>query len=700
MAGSISEVVLKNRKVQMQGPLGERKMFIKAARVVEGMNKITETTIDWLSPDQKVELGKVVGQTIKIKVQKGDDEGGGHRLFVGTCIEAEYIGLHEGFGFYSLEVRPWLWFLTRTTNCAIFQNLTAEEIIKQVFNDRGHSDFTFSVSRKLEKRIYTVQYNETDYDFICRLMEEEGIYFYSTVKNGVDHLMLVDNIGPHVPVDGYATIEFAQREASYRRATDHVFEWRGSENVTSGRVTLRDYNFEKPKADMTTRNNIPKGNHPFKSYELYGYPGHYRETAVGTEHARIRMEAEAVRFSVRSAIGNVRTLANGATFKLQKHGRDEENQDYLIVNAIHMIQIEVQQKDESQEVKELPGTIEFDEKNKDTYRCTFQVIPKKVPYRAPFKTQWPKIPGILLAKVTGPSGEEIYTDKHGRIKVQFPWDRDGKNDENTSCWVRVVTPWSGKTWGMVAVPRMGQEVVIQFEDGDPDRPICTGMLYNADLMPPYALGANKTQSGIKTRSSKGGGDENYNELVFEDKKDDEFIRMHAEKDYFLTVENDATVSIGNDKKSPGSITTKIYQDRTENIEKGDLTLTVETGNEKRDIKTDRSEKIGANASQEVGGNKKMDVKGNFEGTTGGNSTAEVKGNSSETVTGTFKSSVTGSITIESKASIELKVGPSSIKIDMSGITIKGPVITTEAQGMATHKANGILTINGSMTMIN
>ncbi|QYK42389.1 MAG: type VI secretion system tip protein VgrG [Paracoccaceae bacterium] len=696
--GGISQVILENRKIKMDGPLGPKKMFIKSARVVEALSTVTETTIDFMSPDQKVDLGQVVGRTIKVMVQKGEEGGDAWREFVGTCIEAQYMGLHEGFGFYSLEVRPWIWFLTRSSGCRIFQNQSATDIIKKIFSDRGFSDYTVSVNRSLEPRIYTVQYNETDYDFISRLMEEEGIYFFSTVKNGVDHLMIVDDIGAHQPVQDFPTIEFATREQEYRRTTDHIFEWRGSENVTSGKVTLRDYNFEKPKADMTTVKSTPKGSHSHKNYELYGYSGHYRETALGDEYARIRMQAEAVKFQVRNAIGNVRTLATGATFKLDKHKRDAENQDYLITGAVHMLQIEVQMEDETQQVKELPGTIEFDEKNKDSYRCTFQTIPKNVPYRAPFKTEWPKIPGILLAKVTGPGGEEIYTDKYGRIKVQFPWDREGKNDENTTCWVRVVTPWSGKNWGMIHIPRIGQEVVIQFEDGDPDRPICTGMLYNADTMPPYELPANMTMQGIKTNSSKGGG--GFNELVFEDKKDEEYVRLQSEKDYFEIIKNNATITIGLEKQDDGDITTTIHRNRTETIKTGDLTLTVEQGNEKRDIKTDRTEKVGQHATQEVGGNKTMKVTGNYEGSTGGNSSATVSGNSEESVTGTFKSTVTGPITIESSASIELKVMGSSIKIDPSGVTIKGPMITTEAQGIAQHKGSGMVIIQGGLVMIN
>lgn len=698
--GGGATLVLENRKIKMEGPLGATKMFVKTARVIEGLSMLTEMTVDFMSPDHKVDLAAIVGRPVTVKVQKGEETGDDWRDFTGTCVEAQFVGVHEGFAFYSLEVRPWLWFLTQTTGCRIFQKLNAVDIIKKIFGDRGFSDYTISVSRNPDKREYCVQYNETDYDFICRLMEEEGIYFFSTVANGRDQLVLADNIGAHQPVKDYPTIDFAMREEAYRRTEDHIYEWRGTEEVTSGKVTLRDYNFEKPRADLTTAKAIPKGTHNHKSYELYRYPGHYRETALGEIYARVRMEAEACQYQERRGVSNVRTIGTGTTFKLKGHKRDAENAEYLVTGAEHIMQIEVQAEDESQQVKGLPGTIEVDEENKDSYRCTFRAIPKNTPYRAPLVTPWPAIPGILLAKVVGPSGEEIYTDKYGRIKVQFPWDREGTNNENSSCWIRVVTPWSGKDWGMVHVPRIGQEMVVQFEDGDIDRPICTGMLYNADTMPPYALPANMTQMGIKTRSSKGGGADNYNELVFEDKKDAEFIRMHSEKDYFLTVENDAIVSIGETKKDPGSLTTVIYKDRTETIKTGDLTLTVETGNETRDIKTNRTEKVGADAKQEVLGNKTMQVTGNYEGSTGGNSKASVTGNSETSVTGTTKHSSTGPMTIESTASITIKCGGSSIEMTPGSITIKSPMITTEAQGIAQHKASGMMIIQGSMTMIN
>jgi type VI secretion system secreted protein VgrG len=721
-SGAIT-AILENRKLKMSGPLPEDKMFIKAARVIEGLSKIYEGTIDFLSHDRDLDLAKLVGQTHKIRVQIGEEEGGQWREFVGTCIEAQFVGLHEGYSFYSLEVRPWIWFLTKTSNNRIFQNQSAVDIIKKIFGDRGFSDYTFQNSRNPDPRIYTVQYNETDYDFICRLMEEEGMYFFSAVKGGKDHLNIVDGAGGHQPIPGDSSVEFKAREQNFRRSEDHVFEWRGGEAVKSGKVVLRDYNFETPRADKTTVKAIPKGSHGHKNYELFQYPGHYRENALGDIYSRIKMEAEAAPQALRDGICNVRTFAAGATFTLTGQSRSADNQQYLITSGTHMMQIEMQEEDETQQVQgqtgggkggqtssaaapDIPGTIKFDEKNKDSYRCMFQSIPKSIPFRAPQTTAWPKIPGILLAKVTGPAGEEIHTDKYGRIKVQFPWDRDvdfkgdGKGHETSSCWVRVSTPWAGKNWGMIAVPRIGQEVIIQFEDGDPDRPICTGMLYNSDVMPPYALPANMTQTGILTRSSKGGGEANFNELVFEDKKGEEFVRFHSEKDFFHTVENNAVVKIGMDKKDPGDITTDIHNSRTETIHEGDLTLTVKTGNEKRDIKTNREEKIGADAKQEVGGNKEMKVTGNYEGSTGGNSKATVTGSSETSVTGTTKHTSTGAMTIESTASITLKVGPSSIEITPVGITIKGPMIKSEASTMAEHSGSVMMTIKGGFVMIN
>ena len=395
--------------------------------------------------------------------------------------------------------------------------------------------------------------------------------------------------------------------------------------------------------------------------------------------------------------------ALGQTFKLKDHPRVSDANEFLLVSAVHHLQIETDYEDEETRNQLIDSRLDYDPLNKDTYRCIFEVIPKADQFRAPIVTPWPEIPGVHTAIVTGPSGEEIHTDKFGRIKVQFHWDREGQNNEKSTCWIRTMMPWTGKNWGMIAIPRIGQEVVIQFEEGDPDRPICTGMLYNADTMPPYELPKNMTQSGVKTRSTKKGGAENFNELMFEDKKDEELVRFVAEKDYKQVVENNADITIGLEKKDEGSLTQTIHKTKTETIKTGDHIFKVETGNQDVFIKTDHKEVIEGKATQTITGDTTQTVKtGNFKQTIEtGNKTVEVKlGNSS------LKTAV-GKINEEAMQSIEMKVGSSSIKIDQMGVTIKGMIVKIEgttmldAKGMMTKvTGDAMLKLQGGLTMIN
>jgi type VI secretion system secreted protein VgrG len=691
--------ILENRMLRMKSPLDTTKAFIRAARVVEGLSKITETTVDFYSKDRALSLDELVGQDVTVEIAK-DNDYKDVRKFVGTCIEAYYVGYEHGYAYYSAQLRSWNWFLTKGYGNRIFQNKTVVQIIEDIFNELGFSDYDVDTSHSYVAREYTVQYNESNWDFLCRLMEEEGLYFFSTVKGTADHLMIVDNIGPHKVVPDFAKIEYKEREGQLSLKDQVVFEWRSSERVTSGRVTLNDWNFEKTTAPLKVVKAMPEGKHSHKNHEIYRYPGHYRETSLGDHYVKVEMEANAVQYQTRTGICNVRVIGTGATFSLTDHKRSSENAEYMVSSAIHMMQIELEEDNTQgiEDVRSMPGSIEIAEENKDMYRCTFSVIPKQTQFRAPRTTSWPRIPGILIATVTGPAGEEIHTDKYGRIKVQFPWDREGKKDEKTTCWVRVVTPWSGNKWGMVNIPRIKQEVVIQFEDGDPDRPICTGMLYNAETMPPYDLPANKMQSGFKSNSSKGGG--GFNELLFEDKKDAEFVHLQSEKDYQEIIKNNAVITIGMEKMDPGDLTQTIYANKTETIKTGDMTFTIETGSEHRDIKTDKNEKIGGNSDLKVTGNVTEAVTGNQEAKITGNLTEKVTGNREEKTTGTYTSKTTGAVTIESSQKIVLKVGGNSITIDQSGIKIKGMMVETNASGMATHKAGGIMTIKGSLTMIN
>jgi type VI secretion system secreted protein VgrG len=710
------KAILENRKLKLTGPLPENQIFIRAARVKEGLSKLSEITVEFLSPDRALDLAKIVGREMTVSVQAEDDK---PRPFKGTCIEAEYLGLYQGYGLYTAELRTWFWFLTQKMNNRVYQDLTAIDIIKKVFGDSGFADFAVSTSRTYEKRPYTVQYQETDFAFLSRLMEEEGLYYFSGVQGDKDKLFVVDGTGGHSAIAGRASLAFAFAEAEYRRADDHVFEWQSSEHVVPGKVTLTDYNFETPRADLKTVNALPKGNHGHKSYEIYGTPGHYRQTALGETYARIQMQERAARHKRRTGVSNMRTLATGATFTLTDHPRSAENAEYLILSATHFLQIEEDEDEAATEFPAmrpptLPGRLVFGDENKDMYRCQFEVQPKDTPYRAERVTPWPQIPGILLAKVVGPAGEEIHTDKYGRIKVQFPWDREGKNDDKSSCFVRTVMPWTGKGWGFIAIPRIGQEVAIQFEDGDPDRPICTGMLYNADTMPPYALPANMTQSGIKTNSSKGG--EGFNELMFEDKKSSELVRFQAEKDFTQIVKNNAVVTIGLEKKDSGDLTQTIHRNRTETLKTGDNTFTVEDGNETRSIAKDQSETIGKNRTKSVGDNSDLTVGKNMtetinqnrtetvaqnkDSTIGSDMSVTVGSNLSETVGASQTTTVAQSVTIEAGMDITLKVGSNSIKIDQMGVTVNGMMVTLNAKTIGKFEAGAMLVLNGKLTMIN
>jgi type VI secretion system secreted protein VgrG len=350
---------------------------------------------------------------------------------------------------------------------------------------------------------------------------------------------------------------------------------------------------------------------------------------------------------------------------------------------------------------------------------TCEAVLKSKPFRMPATTPRPEISGVQTAKVTGPEGAEITVDKYGRIRVQFHWDRSGKKDDKSSCWVRTMMPWTGKNWGMVSWPRVGQEVVIQFEEGNPDRPLCVGMLYNADTMPPYEMPANATRSGIKTNSSKGGS--GYNELMFEDKKGDELVRIGAEKDFIQTVQNAAHVRVGyiheKDAKAASaqgerSMKLEVENHLDEIVEKGDHSFTVKTGSQDVKVKKDKSEEIEGKSTLTVTGNVTEVIKtGNYKQTVkSGNITREVSmGNEAATVKlGNFSvDAKAGKIDLTAMQSITLKVGPSSIKIDMSGITIKGPMVKidgsamVEVKGAVTQvKGSATLILKGGVTLIN
>ena len=395
----------------------------------------------------------------------------------------------------------------------------------------------------------------------------------------------------------------------------------------------------------------------------------------------------------------------GDKFKLTEHDRTDQNKDYLVIRARHRLKAAGEKSDDKKLRSYFdPLGLDPDKDYPDSYRCDFETQILSDPFRNHQDTPKPRIAGIQTAVVTGPSGDEIYTDEYGRIKVQFHWDREGTKNEQTTCWIRCMQNIAGPQWGMIYIPRVGQEVVVQFEEGDPDRPLVTGVVYNADNMPPYTLPTNKTMTGVKTDKSTGGG--GFHEFVMEDKANEEYIRMQSERDYTEIIKNNADISIGFEHTSPGDMTHKVYNNRTEEIDQGDYSRTVKSGNEIIDVATDRTMTIGSNETRDVGAdftenigsNSTIDVGSELTITAGSKITLKVGGStieidsSSITVT-TTQLSLSGSGTAELVSDGQCSVGASMVDI-------AGDAMTTVGGGMVDVAADGIAMVGGSMVMVN
>ncbi|NSX53686.1 type VI secretion system Vgr family protein [Parasulfitobacter algicola] len=706
-----NDIILKGRQIELKLPNNLKGSLIRA-QVDEGLSCITQTQIEFMSTDLDLDLQKLVGERLCLEIDAPKDK---IRYFQGHCVATEYLGSHGEQGYFRATVRPWLWFLTRTSNCRIFQDKSVIDIIKEIFGQRGFSDFKDKTKHSYTKRTYCVQYRETDFAFISRLMEEEGIYYYHSHDKTKETLILTDEASTHKAVEDHGEIDFFHRGAQYQRDEDHIFEWRGSESIQTGKVTLQDYDFEKPKSDLQSVKALTKGKHAYNSYEVYEYPGRHGDVRTGEHHARVKVEGYAAHCQRSRAACNVRQMAVGAKFKLKKHPRKAENAEYLVISARHQLQIDTDLLDQEIVNAILGPTLDFERSNSsDMYRCVIEVQPINDPYRAPQITPRPENPGVQTAIVVGKRGEEIWTDKYGRVKVQFHWDREGKKDETASCWVRTAVPWSGKNWGMISIPRVGQEVVVQFEAGDPDRPIITGMVYNDETKVPYDLPSNQTQTGIKTNRTKGGG--GFSELVFEDKKDAEFVRLQSERDFKQIIKNNAEITVGLEHKKEGFFKQTIHGDKTETIQEGDHSFTVAKGEE--------TIKIAKKRTTTVGGADKLtvDQDQNFS----------IKGAKTDVISKGYEIDVGSALEITAKSKITLNCGGSKIEMTPSKVTISSAQIDIKADatakltaggqlkmegkgqaalkgagmlkleggGMTQLKSSGLLNVKGSLTMIN
>jgi len=710
------------RLVAVSGPLKKDVLLFHHMTAKEELGRLFRFDIELLS-DEWIKFEDVVGQTLTVEMTLPDDK---TRYFNGYVTDFADAGTSGRFVRYKARLRPWLWFLTRTADCRIFPDkgkkstLTTPEIVMEVFREHGFTDFDDHLEETYKKREHCVQYRETDFDFVSRLMEEEGIYYYFEHENDKHTLVLCDAYSSHETVSGYDEIPYFPPGNIAARKRDHIFDWNTNKCVQPGMYALRDFDFELPKKSLEFKASVSR-DHAQSKYEMFDYPGRYVEPADGDKDskksdsnlkgayekfAKNRIESHQAQHERCRGEGNARGVSVGALFTLGQYPRDDMNREYLIVSATHTVQGDSYGSEGG-------GGAPYD--------CQFAVVDAKQPFRPESLTPKPYVRGPQTAIVVGKGGEEIWTDQYGRVMVQFHWDRYGESDEKSSCWVRVAQAWAGKQWGGIHIPRIGQEVIVEFLEGDPDRPIITGSFYNGDNMPPYELPANQTQSGIKTRSTKEGTEENFNEIRFEDKKGEELVYVQAEKDYEKLVKHDRMRKIGNDETlevgrnqaeeigenkslSIGKDhTEKIGENKTLTIGKNhsekigeDATIDIgksETVNvgEKMNVSVgkDRSLDVGENHSENVVKNKSVDVGKNMTRTVGESYTVTVSKDHKETVAEGY-SLEAKQIYSEAKKSIEIKVGKASLIMSDNGdIELKGGKISITGTGDVAIKGSKI-----------
>jgi type VI secretion system secreted protein VgrG len=519
----------------------------------EEISRPFEYVVDFLSTDSDIDPAKVLGESLTVMVHRADDR---TRFFNGLVSSFDFYGIESGFASYRAVLRPWIWFLSRNADCRIFQEVTVPDVFEKVVKDRhGFSDYRLSLTESYKTREFCVQYRESDFDFVCRLLEEEGIFYFFEHEKEKHTLVLGDSYSAYKGIEGPT-----QKDVPFRPPgeagveLEHISQWQVLHELQTTKVTIDDFDFTKPRVELQGTSKVNRS-HAKAEYEYYDYPGRYWETADGSSLAKVRIEELQSRYKRLTGTGDHRDFAPGKLFKLVEHPREAENKEYVLLKT----EIAV----ESAEIQH--GRADADNR----FDLKFTALPSRDPYRPSRRIPKPIVHGPQTAIVVGKSGEEIWTDKYGRVKLQFHWDREGESDENSSCWVRVSQAWAGNNWGSIHIPRIDQEVVVSFLEGDPDRPLVTGRVYNEDQMPPLALPDNQTQSGIISRSTKSGTGDHFNQLWFEDKKGEEHIHFHAERHM--------EVKVGSDEASDGSQTIEVQKDRTTDIKTGNDATKVHAG---------------------------------------------------------------------------------------------------------------------------
>jgi len=550
---------------ELKTPLGKDVLVLTNFRGFEGLGELFEIEVDALSEQENIDFDGALGKscTVKLNAYKGKI-----RFLDGILTRAQWIEKVDDFYHYRLVLRPWFYLLGYKADCRIFLDQKVKDIIQEVFTKGGFSDFEFRLTGDYDTIPYCVQYRETDLAFCSRLMEQYGIYYFFEHSDGKHTMVMADARSSHRPNPDVPRLPYLPLGNAELREDQLLGAWVSERRFRTGKVEFNDYDYLKPNKQLRAPNEASES-YQHAKLEVYDYPGKYDEEGKGKKFSKFRLEAEQSYDHRRYVDGDAASLFPGTLVTVERHPIDSENREFLVVRASHRFGTQHYRAgargggDEAQ-----------------VYYGNYEFQPSDRPFRNLPATPKPRICGIQTAKVVGKKGEdseEISTDENGHIWVQFYWDREPKK----SCPVRVAHAWSGKKWGTQFIPRVGMEVVVEFLEGDPDRPLVTGCVYNGDNKVPYDLPGQKTQSGTKSDSSK--GHDGYNEFMFEDKKGGEFIRMHAQKDHLVTVNANQTGTVGvvapDSPYTGGDQTWTVGGNRSWTIQKGNDTMDVQMGNQ-------------------------------------------------------------------------------------------------------------------------
>jgi type VI secretion system secreted protein VgrG len=649
------------RHLTINTPLGADKFLLKSLQGEEQISGLFHYRVELISQDDAIDFSQIVGKKVTITIQL---PGGSDSQFVnGVVGRFAQAGKSARFTTYFADIYPWLWLLTMNSGYNIFQNKSVPDIVQQVFSDHGFTDFKNSLAKTHKPREYCVQYGETAFNFVSRLMESEGIFYFFEHSASAHTMVLADDSSSYLSPPGLNAVQASASGRSWETA-DALLECNLEQQVVAGEYKSDDYNFETPSTDL-----LATASGTDTSRSIYEFPGSYLTASDGEGITSMRLDELQAPGKVLRGSSMCRAFHAGSKFTLANHYRSDANTAYVLRSV----------------------TIQADQ---DQYSNSFDAFPADITFRPSQVTARPRVPGAQTALVVGKSGEEIWTDQYGRIKVKFYWDQSSASDETSSCWIRVMQAWAGKAWGSIFIPRIGQEVVVSFLHGDPDRPLVTGCVFNAQETVPYTLPDEQTKSTVKTNSSKGGS--GFNEFRFEDKAGSEEVFMQAQKDMNVTVLNDLATTVTNNRT-----TTVKQKNDSLVVDQGDRSIKVNAGNETHEVKGTRG--------LTITGNETHTNKADFSQSVTGNFTLKVSGNLSIQVDGSISIKSGTSLDVQAGTALSMKAGTSlSTEAGTSLANKAGTSINNEANVSITSKANashdvessGILTLKGSLVKIN